>query len=237
MSHSERLMRAAADVARLRERIAADAGLHERHAALKRWQSSRLARTHADLLAEPRYRAAARFFLDDLYGANDLVRRDAELQRVIPVLARTLPDAALATLADAVELDALSEDLDVELTRVLMESADKDIDEAAYASAYRGSSRLEERVHQLDLVLAIGRSLDRLVRLPMLGMLLGAMGGPARMAGVAATHDFLMRGYDAFKGIGGASEFLQRIDRRERVVMTRLFDGAVTGWTEAGVTC
>lgn len=232
MSHTERLTFAAAEVAQLRKRIAADAGLLERSRVLKHWQSARLATTHADLLDQPRYREAARFFLDDLYGAKDFARRDAELERVLPVIARSLPDSALATLADAIELDALSEDLDLEMVRALGEAGIDVIDEASYADAYRTSSPPEQRARQLDLVLAIGRSLDRLVRIPMLGMLLGAMGGPARAAGVAEVHDFLLRGYRAFRGIGGASEFLGRIDVRERSIMRLLHGGARTGWTQ-----
>lgn len=232
MSHTERLTLAATEVAQLRKRIAADAVLLERSRILKHWQSARLAATHADLLDQPRYREATRFFLDDLYGAEDFSRRDAELERVLPVIARSLPDSALATLADAVELDALSEDLDLELVRALGEAGIDAIDEAAYADAYRTSASREQRERQLDLVLAIGRSLDRLVRVPMLGMLLGAMGGPARAAGVAEVHDFLLRGYRAFKGIGGASEFLGRIDARERAIMRLLHGGVRTGWTK-----
>ena len=231
MEHSERLLRAAAEVASLRAGIAADARLRAWSVALKRWQSTRLAATHADLLAEPRHREAARFFLDDLYGAKDFSQRDAELGHVIPVLARSLPNSALATLADAVELDALSERLDEAMASLLRRDDEAGIDEASYARAYRDSAPMADREHQLDLVLSIGRSLDRLVRMPLLGGLLGAMAGPARLAGVPTMHDFLVRGFRAFKGIGGASGFLARIDARERDILHALYAGQDTGWT------
>ena len=231
MDASERLLRAAAEVASLRAGIAADARLRGWSQALKHWQSARLAATHADLLAEPRHREAARFFLDDLYGAKDFSQRDAELGHVIPVLVRTLPESALATLADAVELDALSERLDEAMARLLREDDEAGIDEAAYARAYRACAPMADREHQLDLVLAIGRSLDRLVRMPLLGALLSAMAGPARLAGVPTMHDFLLRGFRAFKGIGGASAFLARIDARERDLLHALYAGQDTGWT------
>ena len=231
MDHSERLLRAAAEVASLRAGIAADARLRQWSSALKHWQSARLAVTHADLLAEPRHREAARFFLDDLYGAKDFSQRDAELGHVIPVLVRTLPGSALATLADAVELDALSERLDEAMASLLRRDEASGIDEAAYARAYRESAPMADREHQLDLVLSIGRSLDRLVRMPLLGGLLRAMAGPARLAGVPTMHEFLVRGFGAFKGIGGASGFLARIDARERDILHALYAGQDTGWT------
>jgi len=235
MDNAERLTEAARQVAVMRERIGADADLRRWSRAVKHWQAGRLAATHADLLQLPRYQAAARFFLDDLYGAKDFSQRDAELGRVIPVLVRTLPDAALATLADAVELDAMSERLDEAIAMKLRRNEPEAIDEARYAAAYRATAERSEREHQLDLVLAIGRSLDRLVRHPMIGALLAAMGGPARMAGLAAMHDFLTSGYRAFKDIGGASEFLARIDRRERTILERLYSGAQRDWTDVPV--
>jgi hypothetical protein len=231
MEHAVRLTSAAREVAEHRRRVGADPQVGRRIVELKAWQSKRLAATHVDLLSEPRYRDAAHFFLDDLYGTKDFSQRDAELARMIPAMSRMLPDSALATLADAVELDALSERLDEALADRLQAAGVAAIDEAAYAAAYRASATREQRLHQLDLVLAIGHSLDRLVRHPFLGKLLRMMGGPARLAGLATMHQFLDDGFTAFSAIGGASDFLGRIDRRERVILQRLFDGQLTGWT------
>jgi hypothetical protein len=231
MDNAERLTSAAREVAVMRARIGADADLRRWSMAVKHWQAQRLAATHYDLLHEPRFRQAARFFLDDLYGAKDFSMRDAELARVIPKLARTLPDSALATLADAVELDAMSERLDEEIALRLRRDDAESISESGYAAAYRAVAPRADREHQLDLVLAIGRSLDRLVRHPLIGTLLAAMGGPARLAGLGAMHEFLLAGFRAFKDIGGASEFLARIDQRERVILDRLYGGAQRGWT------
>jgi len=52
-----------------------------------------------------------------------------------------------------------------------------------------------------------------------------------RLAGLAAMHEFLLAGFRAFKDIGGASEFLARIDGRERLILDRLFAGETRGWT------
>jgi len=108
MKPGRRLETCATEVARLRREIAADAHTRATVGAVKQWQAQRLARTHRRLLGDPRYAAAARFFLDDLYGAKDFSRRDAELARLVPTMVRLLPDAALETIADAIEMDALS---------------------------------------------------------------------------------------------------------------------------------
>jgi hypothetical protein len=107
------LRAAAAEVSALRGMTDVDATVRARRDELRAWQARRLTRTHADLLASPRYATATRFFLYELYGAKDFSQRDAELTRVIPTLSRFLPEAALGTIADAVELDALTERLDL----------------------------------------------------------------------------------------------------------------------------
>ena len=231
MEHAQRLGIASREVARLRAGIAADESRRRWSLALKHWQSARLARTHADLLQTPRYHDAARFFLDDLYGTKDFTARDAELVRVVPTLVRTMPDAALATLADAVELDALSESLDEALAARLRCDDPGLIGEASYADAYLQASTRALREHQLELVLGIGTSLDRLVRHPLLGTMLRAMGPPARLAGFGEMQEFLMTGFNAFRGLGGAGDFLAKVQRRERVIIERLYAGERTCWT------
>lgn len=230
MDHGRRLARAAREVAQLRAARAADPRQAAAVAALEAWQAQRLARTHHDLLADPRHAGAARFFLDDLYGTKDFSQRDAELARIVPMMARLLPEAALATVADAVEMDALSERLDDEMASLLGGSDAAPIDAQAYACAYRRAGSRAQRERQLALMVAIGRSLDRLVRHPMLGRLLRLMAGPARAAGLSQMHDFLVRGYAAFRAMGGASNFLDRIEHRERHILEALYAGVSQGW-------
>lgn len=228
MKASDRLRAAAAEVAALRALEGIDPALSARREAVRGWQARRLVHTHADLLREPRYARAARFFLDELYGAKDFSQRDQELARVIPTLTRFLPQAALETIADAVELDALSERLDLATARALAADpvlTDGSIDDEGYARAYRAAGARTDRERQIELIDHIGRALDRLVRHPLLGGLLAAMEKPARLAGLSAMHDFLASGFAAFRAMRGADEFLQRVTRRETELMQRLYAG------------
>lgn len=228
MDPSQRLRSGAAEVAALRALDDVDADTRARRDALRAWQAERLAFTHADLLASPRYRAATRFFLDELYGAKDFSQRDAELARVIPTLTRFLPEAALGTIADAVELDALSERLDLAMARRLSADPairDRPIDDEAYVRAFREAGSRADRLRQVELVEHVGRALDKLVRHPLLGRLLGAMEGPARMAGLSAMHEFLDSGFRSFKAMKGADEFLRTVIGRETALMQRIWAG------------
>ena len=76
--------------AALRARVVEDEAFRDRRTRLRAWQAGRLARTHADLLASERFRQAALFFLNDLYGPNDLAAHVEDVRRIVPVMARPI---------------------------------------------------------------------------------------------------------------------------------------------------
>ena len=191
---------------------------------LKEWQSARLARTYPDLLDDPRYRPAAEFFLAELYGAKDFSARDAEVARIVPTLVAMLPTRALHTLVEAIRMDALSESLDAAMVEQLRAAGwPKQIDDAAYAYAYRACGRREDRIEQITLVADVGTTLDRLTHMKMLNVSLRMMKAPAEVAGLGNLHQFLWHGFEAFRHMHGAEYFLTTINERESELMERLF--------------
>lgn len=205
-------------------------------AALERlgsWQARRLARTYADLAAQPRFAAAIAFFETDLYGGKDFAQRDHDLARVVPVMTRMLPDGVIATVATAVELNRLSQELDRELLARLPEGAGT-FTVAQYASAYCRMGKRAARERQIRLIGEIGAALDRFVGNTFIYAALVMMRQPARLAGFHALHDFLERGFAAFRAMGGADEFLATIDRRERQLMAAMFAGESAPFPDPG---
>jgi hypothetical protein len=225
----DRIRHTLARLTALRHSAMQSAQRTEQRRALRAWQSERLARTHADLLRDPRYANAARFFLSDLYGPADTTGRDEEMERAIPRLAPLLPLGALQSLALAVELDALTEELDSRLLDALQQRmpGTVEIDPERYADAYRAAGTREERREQVKLVDSIGRLLDRVSHRPMIQTALELSRGPARLAGLSAVQDFLERGLEAFRGMRGAEVFLEVIRQRETAIMERLFAGVL----------
>lgn len=219
----ERLAAALTRVIDLRREIVEDTELVARWQAVKRYQAQRLRDTYADLLVSPRYRAAAEFFLDELYGEKDFEQRDREALRVAPKMARLLPERAVETMTLAVELDELSEILDARLAGYVQSVP---IEADAYARAYRAAGTRAEREQQLEMVLRIGRALDRLARMPLLSGMLHMMRAPAEAAGLQHLHHFLVRGFDAFRAMQGAGEFLELIRTRETALMQKLLGTA-----------
>lgn len=191
---------------------------------LRVWQAARLARTHADLMENPRFGEAAKFFLTDVYSADDTSGRDAEVQRVVPVMAKFLSAAGLETAADAIELDALSEDLDAAMVAALGRRLTS-IDAAAYGRAYRKVGRRADREHQIELVQHLGQSLDRLTRQRLIAATLSLMRKPAKLAGLGDLQSFLERGFTSFKKMGNPDELLTLIVTRETKLMEALFAG------------
>jgi hypothetical protein len=191
---------------------------------LATWQSRRLRMTYGDLAKEPRYTDAVRFFQTDLYGNGDFAQRDADLARVVPVMVRMLPDAAIAAIAKAIELHALTQGLDRSLLARLPR-ADVQFSVSDYARAYRRMGKRAERERQIRLIGEIGTQLAGFVKKPLLRGALRMMRQPARLAGFGALHDFLDRGFAAFAKMGDATAFLATIEERERALMDALLAG------------
>lgn len=203
-----------------RARRAADPELDARVQALKTFQQQRFARTYADLLANPRYEAATRFFLHELYGPDDYRQRDAQFARVIPTLTRLFPEEVVDTVAKLARLHALSERLD---TRMAEQLPSRAITAADYAGAWRACGEPASRQQQIELTMAVGESLDKLTRKPLLRQTLRLMRGPAQMAGLGALQNFLESGFDTFRAMRGAQEFLSTVRQREDTLARALF--------------
>ena len=203
----------------LRTELATDAQHKKRWMALKQWQIQRLRTTYADLLAAPRYQEAAEFFLEELYGAKDVDQRDTEAQKVAPKLASLLPARAIDALLLAVQLEEMAERFDIEMSRDI----ELPITAKNYAEAYRATGTEAERVRQIELADRIGKALEKLAKVPMLSTMLHMMKAPAAMWGLSHLHRFLQRGFDAFVGMRGAREFLEKTNRRELAINERLF--------------
>jgi len=224
-SARDALVRELARVSRLHEERRLNPILAGSLDRLADWQSRRLRMTYADLAADPRYSGAVEFFQQDLYSSADYARRDADLARVVPMLVKMLPDGVIATVALAMELNALSQELD----RVVVERlprAGAQFTVAEYCKAYRRAGNFPLRRRQIKLIGEIGAALDRYVRKPFVRTALAMMRQPARLAGLGVLQEFLERGFAAFHAMGGADEFLRTIDEREIHIMESIAGGA-----------
>lgn len=212
-----------------------DSRLGELVVAVKAYQHGRFMLTYTDLLSSGRYRGAALFFLEDLYGPGDFTSRDAQFARIVPGLVRLFPREIVETVASLGELHALSERLDtlmgVAWSRMpdgagLQHSTSGVMDGKTYGECWRGVAGPADRERQIALMVLVGEALDRYTRNPLLRTSLRLMRGPAQAAGLGALQAFLERGFDTFRAMNGAKEFLQVVAQRERQLAASMFAGS-----------
>ena len=223
--------------ARLARRLACHQALYDpacepRNAArwlqpLQAWQAQRLEHSFAGFLEDPARRPAARFFLTDVYGDRDFTRRDADIARVIPMMQTLLPAALLKTVADGIELGALTHAFDLRMAEALQPLAGRrrSIDVDLYARAYREIGLPRLRTRQIALIVDVGTGLAAALRMPGVGTLLKLSRFPAKAAGLGELQTFLERGFAAFAELGDAHAFLADIRRNETRAMHSLFAG------------
>lgn len=208
-------------------RPVAEGGLSPQLALLRAWQSQRLATTHADLLASPRYGKACRFFLEDIYAPKDFSQRNHDIVRIHDFMRRFLPAGVLHTLTETIALNNLTETLDEQLLEALVNELgmSDEITPELYAEAYRVCDNYDDRKLQIDMIVEVGRGIERLVHIPFVGWTLRMARGPALRGGWDELQSFLERGYAAFKHMGRAKPFLQTIQRREMQILDQIFAG------------
>ena len=224
---ADQIHQALETVARLGRSRTAQPHLAAANAAIKRFQAQRFQATYADLLQSARHQTAARFFLHELYGDKDYSERDQQFARIATTIAKLFPQSVVNTAAALAEVHALTERLDDAMAHAyvaLQPSSSLQTDAARYIACWRKVADPAARHQQLEVVLALGRSLDSLTRKPGLRTLLKMMRGPAAAAGLGSLQQFLESGFDAFQTMRGADEFLKLITLRETDWIGRLFD-------------
>lgn len=217
-------------VSTIRQQHADHPALAQASAEVKNFQSKRFQATYADLLKTPRYAAATAFFLHELYGDKDYAERDQQFARIATTITKLFPQAVVDTATALSEVHALTEQLDDLMARQWLVGSESESEAARYIHAWQGVADAPARYRQLEVVLHLGRELNRLTRKPGLRTLLKMMRRPAAAAGLSSLQGFLEAGFDAFADMGGADEFLSIIEQRETMWVQCFFD-------DPAVTC
>jgi hypothetical protein len=136
---------------------------------LQTWQTKRLLVTHDDFWNSKRFKPAMQFFVDELYGPRDFSQRDVELARVVPKMAKILPNKALISLQAALRLNCLSLELDIALVQKLGSEA---ISRSSYFDCYRQSGSQSKREEQIQLLENLSLDLPQVVKIPGISVIL-----------------------------------------------------------------
>ena len=188
------------------------------------WQLAYMLPFYDDLRTSKKYAAAVDFVVSELTGIG-VSDRDHDIARVVPIMSRLLPDKVLCAMASAMQLNARVININLAICRDLYQ--DKAVDavilETDYRSACRQASSLDECLELVRLIDDVGRNLDHIIRIPMIGVTLKAMRAPARLSGFGALQVFLEKGYKTFDALEDVDQFLTDITRRMSEVFTKIF--------------
>ena len=207
----------------LHEEYLGDPELLEKYQHFVAWQLEYMLPLYDGLRDSPNYASAVDFVISDLSGIA-ISERDHDIARVVPIMSKMLPDKALRAVASAMKLNAGILAINLSICRELYKdkSAKEVISEAAYLTACREASSLDECLEYVHLTAEVGHSLDHVIRIPMIGFTLKAMRAPARLAGFAALQGFLEKGYYTFKALEDVDQFLGDITMKMTEVMTEI---------------
>lgn len=207
----------------LREAVKGNKELFESKTALKAYQTKRMETTHKNLLDDPKTRDAAMFFLSEVYSDKDLTQRDKDLTALTPIIEKTFPESTLRTVALAIELDHLTERLDIQMAMRL----GKEFTDEQYNTAFREIGTKEDREKQLSMVQSLGDSLAGLVKITGLYTLVKMMRKPAQMANLEEIHNFMEKGFGFFKETKDPKEFIRAIIDKETKIMEEMYTTSV----------
>lgn len=230
LSHQSTTVELQAAIIELRRGAARSPDFNVLKKRIKSFQNKRLEKTHQNLLDDESTACAARFFLDKLYCTDDVSKRDHQTERVLPKLEKLLPSAALLVLTKVIYMDYLAEYLDDELTHKIMSMhglVEVDSNQELYVHGFCEQNRWAEREVQIRLIVEVGESLRKLLRLPFLSGLLKMTRGAAQKANLEDFHDFLSEGLRAFSTLKRPGDFFRAIERQEMALLEAMKAGTL----------
>ena len=191
---------------------------------LTSWQHDYLLPFFSDLFVRDGYEDAIEFVVSDLSGTS-IASRDRDLERAAPLFIRLLPTMALQTLATGAEMNSRVLAINLAMCRQLLAAGifPGPLSESEYLRALQASTTLDECHEIIDILAELGRNLDKLVRVPLIGGTLRAMRGPAHAMGYGALHQFLDDGFRTFRAIPDVPVFLDLVLGRAREIFTNSF--------------
>lgn len=188
-------------------------------------RAARMRDTYTDLRAVTRYRAATDFLIDDLFGAGNLGARVHQLKTAEAAMLKTMPTALLRMLAEAIRLTTLIIETDIILAGYLRAqgAVAGDLTDVKLTKVCQESVDLDRYKVQIESVRVLGNEIDAVIHKPLVGTALRMCRKPAQLMGLGELQDFLERGFEAFRRMRGAGEFLAIFDEREKAFYERIY--------------
>lgn len=188
------------------------------------WQITYMLPFYEGLRQDSDTRTAIDFVVSDLAGIG-ISERDLEIERVVPAMIRILPAKALRTIASGMEMNARILEINLSICETYYrQNGDGALyTEEKYCAAARKASSLNECIDLITLTKQLGRDLERIMRIPLIGISLRAMRKPASLAGFASLQLFLENGYSAFHNLDNVDQFLATTELKMRQMFEHIY--------------
>lgn len=199
--------------------------------ALQAHQIERLKDTHADFLHSETHRQLAIFFFNDIYHVGDFQARNESYLKLYQHCRLILGTRLIKGLSDLIDLYLLSERLDDAVTDVLLKmKVPLDFSRPDYDRAYRYADNYPDRLLQLEHLSSSISFVHALSQRRLIGTLLRAVQGTARLIGATPMIDFLHRGYVAYRSVPDIREFNDTVRARELARLDRIYREIPLDW-------
>ncbi len=190
---------------------------------LQAFQIELLTADYTDFTSQPRYKALLHFFFSALYAPQDFSLRNASFRTLHDWLVSLIGHDPVRVLAQAIELNDLTESLDDDMVialRTLGVSDALTVDE--WERAYRLVDRRSDRIRQVEMLVQIGKVLDQVAAVPFVDVQLRAVRPAVALVGWEHVIDFLVEGYRAIRTARPIDQALNAIHERELARIDRL---------------
>jgi hypothetical protein len=197
--------------------------------ALQEFQVRRLKRDFRDLRMSKEYGALCDFFATEIYSARDFTERNAGFRRVTTQFRSIIGDEIHDGLIRLLDLHALTDRLDDELSSLLVErGTGVNFTESQYEDAYRQLDNYDDRALQISMIMDSFRFTHRVSQMTFIGMVLKS----ARIAAGLFTKDhaieLLDRAYWLMRDVKDIRPFTDEVGRRELARLDRIYGKEAT---------
>lgn len=190
---------------------------------MQAFQVELLTADYADFTAQPRYKALLHFFFSALYAPRDFSLRNESFRTLHDWLVNLIGHDPVRLLAQAIELNDLTESLDDDVVialRTLGVTSSIAVDD--WERAYRLVGRRLDRIRQVEMLVHIGAALDQVAAVPFVDVQLRAVRPAMALLGWEHVTDFLAQGYKAIRTARPIDQALDAIHERELARIDRL---------------
>lgn len=189
---------------------------------LHAWQKNRMREMHQPFLDDQPKHNLMNFILDELYVGLDLSCLGENIESAIAIALKLV--SRTSTLTCAFEFNALTAELDDQITSCIFEDLQADtLTESVYSDANVILNTRMQRARQVELLSELVDGLDKAVQSAFVYGAFKLAKTPAKVAGLGKLYELADRGYAALRSVKKAESLIANVMSAEHHFYERMF--------------